>query len=100
VIIAMGEMPGFQLGVIGALALSVASSVAIVICNKALISTLDFPFGISLSLSLSLGDTVHPLRDTVHPTQLILSDSRHNTPTQSLFVDHGCNTGLAKCEPT
>nr|CAB3450414.1 unnamed protein product [Digitaria exilis] len=36
---------GFQLGVIGSLALSVASSVAIVICNKALISTLGFPFG-------------------------------------------------------
>jgi hypothetical protein len=36
---------GFQLGVIESLALSVASSVAIVICNKALISTLGFPFG-------------------------------------------------------
>ena len=36
---------GFQLGVIGSLTLSVASSVAIVICNKALISTLGFPFG-------------------------------------------------------
>jgi solute carrier family 35 protein E3 len=36
---------GLQLGVIGSLALSVASSVAIVICNKALISTLGFPFG-------------------------------------------------------
>ncbi|KAL6634774.1 hypothetical protein ACP70R_027445 [Stipagrostis hirtigluma subsp. patula] len=35
---------GFQLGVIGSLTLSVASSVAIVICNKALISTLGFPF--------------------------------------------------------
>jgi solute carrier family 35, member E3 len=36
---------GFQLGVFGSLTLSVASSVAIVICNKALISTLGFPFG-------------------------------------------------------
>jgi solute carrier family 35 protein E3 len=36
---------GFQLGVIGSLTLSVASSVSIVICNKALISTLGFPFG-------------------------------------------------------
>ena len=36
---------GFQLGVIGSLTLSVASSVAIVIWNKALISTLGFPFG-------------------------------------------------------
>ena len=36
---------GFQLGVVGSLTLSVASSVAIVICNKALISTLGFPFG-------------------------------------------------------
>ncbi|RRT32935.1 hypothetical protein B296_00058478, partial [Ensete ventricosum] len=56
---------GLQLGVIGSLALSVASSVSIVICNKALISSLGFPFGLSfvshplcfvfsLSLSLSL----------------------------------------------
>ncbi|RZS24545.1 hypothetical protein BHM03_00057624 [Ensete ventricosum] len=54
---------GFQLGVIGSLALSVASSVSIVICNKALISSLGFPFGLSFvshplcfvfSLSLSL----------------------------------------------
>lgn len=36
---------GFQLGVIGALFLSVASSVSIVICNKALMSNLGFPFG-------------------------------------------------------
>jgi solute carrier family 35 protein E3 len=41
----MGEMPSFQLGVIGALFLSVASSVSIVICNKALMSNLGFPFG-------------------------------------------------------
>ncbi|XP_047077407.1 UDP-xylose transporter 1-like [Lolium rigidum] len=40
---------GFQLGVIGSLALSVASSVAIVICNKALISTLGFPFATTLT---------------------------------------------------
>lgn len=38
-------MSGFQLGVIGALFLSVASSVSIVICNKALMSNLGFPFG-------------------------------------------------------
>lgn len=38
-------MSSVQLGVIGSLALSVASSVAIVICNKALISFLGFPFG-------------------------------------------------------
>uniref|UniRef100_A0A0D9WQQ5 Sugar phosphate transporter domain-containing protein n=1 Tax=Leersia perrieri TaxID=77586 RepID=A0A0D9WQQ5_9ORYZ len=37
------------LGVIGSLALSVASSVAIVICNKALISTLGFPFATTLT---------------------------------------------------
>ncbi|OAY74915.1 putative membrane protein [Ananas comosus] len=37
-------MSGFQLGVVGSLALSVASSVAIVICNKALMSSLGFPF--------------------------------------------------------
>jgi len=41
----MGEMSNFQLGVIGALFLSVASSVSIVICNKALMSNLGFPFG-------------------------------------------------------
>ncbi|KAJ8616037.1 hypothetical protein MRB53_035409 [Persea americana] len=45
----MGETPRFQLGVIGALVLSVASSVAIVICNKALISTLEFPFATTLT---------------------------------------------------
>ncbi|KAL5709945.1 UDP-xylose transporter 1 [Ranunculus cassubicifolius] len=36
-------------GVIGALALSVASSVAIVICNKALMSNLGFPFATTLT---------------------------------------------------
>ncbi|BAF09401.1 UDP-xylose transporter 1 [Oryza sativa Japonica Group] len=40
---------GFQLGVIGSLTLSVASSVSIVICNKALISTLGFPFATTLT---------------------------------------------------
>ncbi|CAO2039745.1 unnamed protein product [Urochloa humidicola] len=40
---------GFQLGVIGSLTLSVASSVAIVICNKALMSTLGFPFATTLT---------------------------------------------------
>ncbi|MQL95640.1 hypothetical protein Taro_028316 [Colocasia esculenta] len=43
------EAPAVQLGVIGALVLSVASSVAIVVCNKALISTLDFPFATTLT---------------------------------------------------
>ncbi|XP_073134878.1 UDP-xylose transporter 1 [Henckelia pumila] len=45
----MGEMQGFQLGVIGALFLSVASSVSIVICNKALMSHLGFPFATTLT---------------------------------------------------
>ncbi|KAJ6395342.1 hypothetical protein OIU77_020576 [Salix suchowensis] len=45
----MGEMPSFQLGVIGALFLSVASSVSIVICNKALMSNLGFPFATTLT---------------------------------------------------
>lgn len=40
---------GFQLGVIGALFLSVASSVSIVICNKALMSNLGFPFATTLT---------------------------------------------------
>ncbi|XP_073303775.1 UDP-xylose transporter 1 [Primulina huaijiensis] len=45
----MGEKSGFQLGVIGALFLSVASSVSIVICNKALMSHLGFPFATTLT---------------------------------------------------
>ncbi|KAA8550386.1 hypothetical protein F0562_002070 [Nyssa sinensis] len=45
----MGEMAGLQLGVIGALFLSVASSVSIVICNKALMSNLGFPFATTLT---------------------------------------------------
>ncbi|EXB38683.1 hypothetical protein L484_008047 [Morus notabilis] len=45
----MGEMSGFQLGVVGALFLSVASSVSIVICNKALMSNLGFPFATTLT---------------------------------------------------
>ncbi|XP_043703746.1 UDP-xylose transporter 1-like [Telopea speciosissima] len=45
----MGENHGFQLGVIGALSLSVASSVSIVICNKALMSHLGFQFATTLT---------------------------------------------------
>ncbi|KEH30028.1 putative sugar phosphate transporter domain-containing protein [Medicago truncatula] len=45
----MGEMSKTQLGVIGALFLSVASSVSIVICNKALMSNLGFPFATTLT---------------------------------------------------
>ncbi|XP_038982386.1 UDP-xylose transporter 1-like isoform X1 [Phoenix dactylifera] len=45
----MLEGSGFQLVVIGSLALSVASSVSIVICNKALISSLGFPFATTLT---------------------------------------------------
>ncbi|MCL7039519.1 hypothetical protein MKW94_009888 [Papaver nudicaule] len=46
----MGEtIPRLHLGVIGALALSVTSSVAIVICNKALMSNLGFPFATTLT---------------------------------------------------
>ncbi|KAM7277596.1 hypothetical protein ACFE04_004730 [Oxalis oulophora] len=45
----MGEMSSFQLGVIGALFLSVASSVSIVIVNKALMSNLGFPFATTLT---------------------------------------------------
>ncbi|CAN1253161.1 UDP-xylose transporter 1 [Linum perenne] len=45
----MGEMGGISLGVIGALFLSVASSVSIVICNKALMSNLGFPFATTLT---------------------------------------------------
>ncbi|XP_074583162.1 UDP-xylose transporter 1-like [Curcuma longa] len=45
----MTESSRFQLGVVGSLALSVASSVSIVICNKALMSTLGFPFATTLT---------------------------------------------------
>lgn len=40
---------GMQVSVIGALFLSVASSVSIVICNKALMSNLGFPFATTLT---------------------------------------------------
>lgn len=45
----MSESARFQLGTIGALSLSVVSSVSIVICNKALISTLGFHFATCLT---------------------------------------------------
>ncbi|KAF7119850.1 hypothetical protein RHSIM_Rhsim13G0060100 [Rhododendron simsii] len=45
----MSEGQQFQLGTIGALSLSVVSSVSIVICNKALISTLGFTFVLLLA---------------------------------------------------
>uniref|UniRef100_M8CS01 Sugar phosphate transporter domain-containing protein n=1 Tax=Aegilops tauschii TaxID=37682 RepID=M8CS01_AEGTA len=41
----------FQLGTVGALSLSVVSSVSIVICNKALMSALGFIFAILLSVT-------------------------------------------------
>ncbi|PSR86232.1 Triose-phosphate transporter domain protein [Actinidia chinensis var. chinensis] len=44
-----GEGQRFQLGTIGALSLSVVSSVSIVICNKVLISTLGFTFATTLT---------------------------------------------------
>ncbi|KAK4764623.1 hypothetical protein SAY86_025713 [Trapa natans] len=45
----MSESNSFQLGTVGALSLSVISSVSIVICNKALISTLGFTFATTLT---------------------------------------------------
>nr|DAD25806.1 TPA_asm: hypothetical protein HUJ06_027274 [Nelumbo nucifera] len=45
----MSESGRFQLGTIGALSLSVVSSVSIVICNKALISSLGFTFATTLT---------------------------------------------------
>ncbi|KAK9032773.1 hypothetical protein V6N11_057027 [Hibiscus sabdariffa] len=45
----MGDNHKFQLGTIGALSLSVVSSVSIVICNKALITTLGFNFATTLT---------------------------------------------------
>ncbi|KAI3925045.1 hypothetical protein MKW98_009695 [Papaver atlanticum] len=42
-------MSGFQLGTVGALSLSVVSSVSIVICNKALITSLGFNFATTLT---------------------------------------------------
>lgn len=45
----MSENKRFQLGTIGALSLSVVSSVSIVICNKALMSSLGFRFATTLT---------------------------------------------------
>ncbi|XP_061368040.1 UDP-xylose transporter 3-like [Gastrolobium bilobum] len=45
----MGEGEKFQLGTVGALSLSVVSSVSIVICNKALMSSLHFIFATTLT---------------------------------------------------
>lgn len=45
----MSDNKGFQLGTIGALTLSVVSSVSIVICNKALMSSLHFIFATTLT---------------------------------------------------
>lgn len=45
----MDEKKRFQLGTVGALSLSVVSSVSIVICNKALMSTLRFNFATTLT---------------------------------------------------
>lgn len=45
----MSEGQKFQLGTVGALSLSVVSSVSIVICNKALISSLGFTFATTLT---------------------------------------------------
>ncbi|CAI9091863.1 OLC1v1026964C1 [Oldenlandia corymbosa var. corymbosa] len=45
----MGESRRIQLGTVGALSLSVVSSVSIVICNKALMSTLGFIFATTLT---------------------------------------------------
>ncbi|XP_055831440.1 UDP-xylose transporter 3-like [Solanum dulcamara] len=45
----MSENKQFQLGTIGALSLSVVSSVSIVICNKALMSSLGFRFATTLT---------------------------------------------------
>ncbi|KAG8633690.1 UDP-xylose transporter 3 [Manihot esculenta] len=45
----MSENQRFQLGTLGALSLSVVSSVSIVICNKALISSLGFTFATTLT---------------------------------------------------
>lgn len=45
----MGEGERFQLGTVGALTLSVVSFVSIVICNKALMSSLHFIFATTLT---------------------------------------------------
>ncbi|KAF9597695.1 hypothetical protein IFM89_021173 [Coptis chinensis] len=45
----MSDGAKFQLGTVGALSLSVVSSVSIVICNKALITTLGFHFATTLT---------------------------------------------------
>ncbi|KAG6519782.1 hypothetical protein ZIOFF_023290 [Zingiber officinale] len=50
----MGEGAGFQLGTVGALSLSVVSSVSIVICNKALMSSLGFQFACDMTVATTL----------------------------------------------
>lgn len=54
----MSESQRFQLGTVGALSLSVVSSVSIVICNKALMSTLAFNFGELLKTLCQLDSAV------------------------------------------
>lgn len=48
----------FHLGTIGALTLSVVSSVSIVICNKALMSSLSFTFGVYFSFFSNFFDNI------------------------------------------
>lgn len=49
----------FQLGTVGALSLSVVSSVSIVICNKALMSSLGFNFGVRSDCLLPLSLVIY-----------------------------------------
>lgn len=73
----MGELTGYQLGVIGALFLSVASSVSIVIVNKALMSNLGFPFG----------------KISISPFVVTSISSNHQSPLlNGWLLDHHCHS--------
>ncbi|KAG6779929.1 hypothetical protein POTOM_016331 [Populus tomentosa] len=88
----MGEMPSFQLGVIGALFLSVASSVSIVICNKALMSNLGFPFATTLT-SWHLMVTFCTLH-AAHRLNLFESKSIDMKPVMLFGILNGVSIGL------
>lgn len=61
----MSEGQKFQLGTVGALSLSVISSVSIVICNKALISSLGFTFGSFFFKKKKIGSLILLLLDLI-----------------------------------
>ncbi|CAK9164096.1 unnamed protein product [Ilex paraguariensis] len=101
----MSEGQRFQLGTIGALSLSVVSSVSIVICNKALISTLGFTFAFSysgdeLSVIFPFNGFEHGLMVTIwHLIELILSVLKKLRSLFHLFLSTSCwRLSIPQCE--